>query len=87
MAALLASGRLIDIVLALTALEAIALILYFRRSGRGVPPGEYLGALAPGLCLLLALRCGVSGADWTWTLLWLLAALAAHLADLRRRWR
>ena len=82
-----ASGRLIDVALAMTALEAVAVVLYFRRTGRGIAPADFLGNLASGVCLMLALRCGVTGAWWGWIALWLSAALVAHLADVRRRWR
>ncbi len=82
-----ASGRLIDVALTMTALEAVAVVLYFRRTGRGIAPADFLGNLASGVCLMLALRCGVTGAWWGWIALWLSAALVAHLADVRRRWR
>ena len=92
MAELFASGRaidlaLIDLALAVTALEAVLVVAYFRRTGRGIAPGDFLGNLASGACLMVALRCGLTGAAWPWIALFLLAALAAHLADLRRRWR
>ena len=87
MAALFASGRLIDLALAITALEAVLVVAYFRRTGRGVAPGDFLGNLASGVCLMLALRCGITGAAWPWIAAFLLAALVAHLRDLRRRWQ
>lgn len=82
-----ASGRIVDVALALTALEAVAVVAYFRVTGRGIPPADFLGNLASGACLMLALRCGLTGAWWGWIALWLGAALVAHLSDLRRRWR
>jgi hypothetical protein len=36
--------------------------------------------------LLLALRAALLGASWPRIALWLLAALVAHLSDLRLRW-
>lgn len=87
MAALFASGRIVDLVLALTLCEAAALLAWHRRSGRGVPPREFLANLLSGACLLLALRVGLAGAWWGWIALALLAALVAHLTDLARRWR
>ncbi len=87
MAEWFANGRPIDVALAMTALEALLVTGYFRRTGRGVPPAEFLGNLASGVCLMLALRCGVTGAAWPWVAVFLAAALVAHLADLRRRWR
>jgi hypothetical protein len=52
-----------------------------------VEPGEFLGNLLSGMCLLAALRVGLAGAWWGWIALALLAALVAHVADLGRRWR
>jgi hypothetical protein len=42
-------------------------------------------ALAPGACLVLAVRAAMTGAGWMWIALWLLASLPFHLADLARR--
>lgn len=80
------SGLAIDLVLALTVLEAAALIAYHRTTGRGVPPAEFLANLVSGLCLMLALRIALVGGPWPLIPLCLLASLVAHLADLRRRW-
>ena len=87
MADLVASGRVLDLILAAMSLEAAGLVLYRRRTGRGIPPGVVLPNLLSGMCLLLAMRAGLAGAWWGWVSLSLLAALAFHLADLRRAWR
>jgi hypothetical protein len=79
MAAWFANGRIIDVILLATALEA-AFLLWRRRA-------DLLLTLLSGLGVMLALRLALAGADWEWLGLALLAALAAHLADLRRRWR
>lgn len=84
---LFASGFVIDVALAITALEAMAVVAWHRRTGRGVAPADFLGNLASGVFLMLALRCGVTGAFWGWIAIFLVAALVAHLSDLRRRWR
>jgi len=84
---LFATGRIVDLVLALVALEAIGLAIYRRRTGRGVAAGDLLPNLVAGACLLLALRAALTGAGWMWVAGWLAASLPAHLADLRRRWR
>lgn len=78
---------LVDFVIATTLLEAAALALYHRRTGRGLAPAELLPALGAGLALLLAARAGLSGAGWVWVAAGLSAAGLAHLVDLRRRWR
>jgi hypothetical protein len=43
--------------------------------------------LLPGIFLLVALRVALAGAAWPWVPLALIAALVAHLLDLRQRWR
>ena len=87
MSGLFVSGRAVDLVLAFVALEAALLVWHRRRSGRGVPVGELLAFLLAGACLLLALRAALVGASWQWVALALAGAGAAHLADLRLRWR
>ena len=87
MEALFASGHVADLVLALTALEGAALVAYYRRTGRGVAPGDLVRNLLAGAFLVLALRCALVGAWWGWTAPCLALALLAHLADLRRRWK
>lgn len=87
MAELFATGRIVDIVLALTALEAVALMAYHQWTGRGIAPLDLLSTLAAGVFLMLALRAALTGAGWVWIAGCLVAALAAHLLDLARRWR
>jgi len=84
---LFASGRVVDLVLALMAIEGALLALHRRRTGRGVPIAELLAFLCAGACLLLALRAALVGAWWGWTAAALAGAGAAHLADLALRWR
>jgi hypothetical protein len=84
---LFATGLVADLILALVGLEALSLLAYRRRTGRGVAPADLVFNLLAGACLLLALRGALVGAGWGWIALCLGAALFAHLADLRRRWR
>lgn len=72
-----ASGRAIDVVLAVIAAEALFLIAKRR--------ADVLPALLPGVLILLAVRAALTGAGWQWIALWLTASLPAHLWDLRRR--
>jgi len=83
----IASGRIVDLILVLMAAEAVGLILYRRATGRGIAPLDLIVNLAAGACLLLAVRAALGGAGWGWIAASLAAALAAHLADLGRRWR
>ncbi len=82
-----ASGRFVDLVLIMVVAEGLALTLYHRRTGRGVPPSDLAGSLLSGLCLLLALRAALVGAWWGWIGVFLTASLFTHAADLLQRWR
>jgi hypothetical protein len=84
---LFATGRIVDLILALMVLEAAGLTVYRRASGRGIPVPDLLCTLLAGVGLLLALREALVGSSWAWIALWLCIALLAHLADIGRRWR
>lgn len=81
---LFASGRVIDLILAIVGLEVLVLLGRRRRSG-GLPPLDLLGQLLAGALLLLAVRCALTGADYRWTAAFLAASFPAHLFDLARR--
>ncbi len=83
----IASGRAIDVILALMALEAVALYAYGRRTGRGIAAPDVLINLAAGASLMLAVRAALTDAGPGWIAVCLIASLAAHAADLKRRWR
>lgn len=85
--ALIASGRIVDMICLLVFVEAVAIVVIYLRSGRGMPPAEALPTLLSGLCLLLALRGALTQAGWEWVALSLVGALAAHVIDLAQRWR
>ena len=82
----LAGPALFDLVIAVLVLEAVLLLAWRRFSGRGVPTADLLPPVLSGLFLLLAFRIWVGEGVWLWVALSLLAALATHLFDLRRRW-
>jgi hypothetical protein len=84
---LFAAGRIVEMILALMVLEAIALGLYHRRTGRGIAPLDLLLNLAAGALLLLALRAAIVDPDPLAPAPYLAVALFAHVADLARRWR
>lgn len=84
METLFASGRIVDVVIAFMALEAIALLVA-NRWGSRFGSLDIVLLLVPGLCLLLAMRAALSGEGWQVMAAWLLASLVAHLADLARR--
>jgi len=81
MQAYFASGRAVDVILAVLALEAAALLAW---RGRAALP-DLIGIVAPGVLLLLALRAALTGAPWQQVALWTTLSLPVHLYDLRRR--
>lgn len=84
---LFASGRVIDLILVLMVIEAAAIGLYHRRTGRGLPVRTLVTVLLAGAFLLLALRASLTGADWPAIAIFLVLGLVSHLADLAGRWR
>ena len=87
MDAVFVSGRIVDLILAVMALEAIALIAWRRLRGHGPGAVGLLVNLGAGACLLLALRACLVGAGWPWIALWLALAFCAHAGDLWIRLR
>lgn len=85
MEAFFSSGRVVDLVLGVIALEIVVLWAWQRRGGRGIALAELLPSLAAGACLLLALRAALAGQSWVWVALALSASGLAHGIDLARR--
>jgi hypothetical protein len=79
------SGRAVDVVLAVIALEFCLLVIVRGRGRRARVAIDSFFALAPGAILLLALRAALAG--WGWVAIAGLIALSFpfHLADLWRR--
>ena len=86
MQALFADGRIVDLILALMALEGVALAIYRSRTGRGPHLRSLFVNLGAGASLLLTLRAVMTGASVAIIAALLLLALAFHLADLAARW-
>jgi hypothetical protein len=78
--ALFDSGRIVDLIIGVLIAEVMTFII--RR--RGSATNAAVAAL-PGICLLLALRASLTGANWTQVAFWLALSFPAHLADLWRR--
>ncbi len=76
------SGRVLDVIIALTVLEALGLIAW--RRGKGA--WDIIGHLAAGTFLVLAFRLSTLGAGWIWIAACLAAAGLTHLIDVARRW-
>ena len=81
------NGHLIDIAIAVIVLELVVLLSIRQKTRAGLRPLDLIGQLSAGVCLLLAVRCAVTGADYRWTLFFLSASFPAHLFDLTRRAR
>jgi hypothetical protein len=79
-------GRVIDVILALVAVEAVALLAWRRSTGRGPAPLSFLANVLAGAFLLLALREALRGESGSWIAICLVGALLAHVADLKLRW-
>ena len=78
---------LIDVAIAITLLEAVALSLHHRLTGNGVAPGDFIVNLVSGMCLMLALRGALGDMGSAWVLVPLGLAGLTHAFDLSRRWR
>jgi hypothetical protein len=77
----------VDLVLAIVAVEVVAITAYWRMKHRGIAPAQLIPNLAAGALLLLALRFSLSGYAWPWPAACLAFAGIANIADLRQRWR
>lgn len=83
----LSPERAIDLIVLLTVAEAAILAWLWRAKGRGIAPARLLPTLAAGLFLLLACRAVLIDAHPGVVALALAGAGAAHLLDLKGRWR
>lgn len=83
----LETGRFVYPVLGFIAAELVFLLVWRRRTGRGLAPVDIVGNLAAGGLIFLALERALSGAHWGWVVGFSAASLPAHLFDLVRRWR
>ena len=87
METLFASGRIVELILGLVALEALGLVLWLTRTGRGLMARPLLLNLTSGAALMLALRASLVGAGWSVIAAWLALSFAAHLGELGLRLR
>ncbi len=86
MEALFDGGRVIDLILGLMVVEAIALAVLYYLTGRGIAPVRLWPNLFAGAFLMLALRASLTGAGAPAIGSWLALGLVGHLADLALRW-
>lgn len=78
---------MVDIVIVVTAVEALVLWAYHLLTGKGLAGKDFLPTLLSGLLLVLALRLHLADFGWMPTAALLAGAGAFHAIDLRRRWR
>ena len=81
---LIASGRIVDIMLGFFVLEIAALLIFRGKQIRFLPLLANIGA---GGSLMLALRASLTDAGWMWIAVWLIAAMVFHVAYLNYRLR
>ena len=81
------SGTIIDLILLLMVVEAIALLVWRHFTGSGIAPSALLPFLAAGVCLMLAVKFALTGQDWTHVATALGGAFIFHLADVTCRWK
>ncbi len=79
--------HLVELAIAITVLEGLAIALFHRMTQKGLAPGDFALNLISGLCLMLALHNALSQSLWIWVALWLLCAGLVHWADIWHRWQ
>ncbi len=84
---LIASGRIVDIMLVFVVLEVAALLVYRGVTGRGLGVAALLLNIGAGGSLMVALKLVFDDAPWQWIAAALLASLFFHASDIIYRWR
>lgn len=87
LAGLFTSGRIIDLIVILMAIETVVLLAYHRMTGRGAGPRALLPFMAAGVFLMLALRFALTDGGWQTVAVMLLFAFVFHLLDIALRWK
>jgi hypothetical protein len=84
--AFVAGGDVFALLLAVTAIEALALIAWRRLTGRGLAVADILFHLSAGVFLCAAAWLALAGAGWGWVLACFAGSGIGHALDLQRRW-
>lgn len=84
---LIASGRIVDLMLLVIAVEVMALTAYRLSTGRGLTVPALLLNVGAGGSLMVALRFVLTDAGTLAVAGALVAALVFHVGDLRWRWQ
>ncbi len=77
---------LVDLALAITAVEALIVYAWWQLSREGPAPLDWMPNLAAGVLLMVALRLVSVDASLAWVVLCLSSSGVAHGFDLVRRW-
>ncbi len=83
---LITSGRVVDFILTVMAVEVVAVTLYRRATGGGIAFVPLILNIGAGGSLALSLRAALTEAGFEMIATWLVAALFFHVADQARRW-
>ena len=83
---LITTGRIVDIMLAVMALEVVAVTLYRRSRGGGIAFWPLILNIGAGGSLMLALRASLTDAGYLAVSAFLIFALIFHVADQVGRW-
>ncbi len=83
---LVASGRIVDLMLTVMAVEVLAVTIYRRMTGGGIAFVPLILNIGAGGSLMLALRATLTDAGIEMIAFWLLSSLVFHVADQAKRW-
>lgn len=83
----ISSGRIVDIMVLFVVLEVVVLVIYWKRTGRGVPTIPLLANIGAGGSLMLALGATLKGYNTSVTAVCLIASLIFHVSDIAIRWK
>ncbi len=84
---IISSGRIVDIMVVFVIIEVLVLVVYWKRTGRGVPTVPLLANVGAGGSLMLALGATMKGFDTQIIALCLVSSLVFHVTDLLIRWK
>lgn len=83
---LISTGRIVDIMLTVMALEVVAVTLYRRSRGGGIAFWPLMLNVGAGGSLMLALRASLTDAGYLAVSAFLILSLVFHVADQLGRW-
>jgi hypothetical protein len=85
MDSLISSGRILDVILVVIAVEMLVVGFYMWRKGQGLALISFAASGLSGGSLVLAFRALMKESGWPFVAIYLGAALLAHVADIALR--